>query len=244
MPLAATVKGLGLESILDIVRYFKTQMTQLGITIRLGQEVSLPIIKEVGPEVVILATGGVNTIPKIPGINNHKVVNSSKLHSRLETALRFFGPKVLEWLTKWWMPIGKRVIIIGGAMQGCQLAEFLVKRGREVVIVEKTEKLGEGLLADDPARLFKWLSEKGATMFAGVKYEEITDKGLVISTKEGKKQTLEADTIITAFPLQPTADLMESLKGKGFEIYQIGDCRESGFIAEAIADGSRVARLI
>jgi pyruvate/2-oxoglutarate dehydrogenase complex dihydrolipoamide dehydrogenase (E3) component len=159
-------------------------------------------------------------------------------------ALRFLGLKAIEQLTKWWMPIGKKVVIIGGALAGCQLAEFLVKRGREVVIVDTAKKLGEGLLSNDPTRLFKWFDQKGVMMMTEVKYEEITDRGLVITTKEGERRTLEADTILTALPLLPAADLLKSLEGKVPQVYQIGDCRESGFIHSAIADGSRIARMI
>ena len=103
-------------------------------------------------------------------------------------ALRFLGPKAIEQLTKWWMPIGKRVVIIGGALAGCQLAEFLVKRGRKVTIVDTAKKLGEGLLSNDPTRLFKWFDQKGVTMMAEVKYEEITDKGLVDHNEGGEKK--------------------------------------------------------
>jgi len=166
------------------------------------------------------------------------------LHGKLKMALRLLGPKAIERLTKLWMPIGKRVVIMGGALAGCQLAEFLVKRGRKVTIVDTAKKLGEGLLSNDPTRLFKWFNQKGVTIMAEVKYEEITDKGLIITNKEGERKTLEADTIITALPLLPTPDLLRSLEGKVSEVYQIGDCRESGFIHNAIADGSHIARMI
>jgi 2,4-dienoyl-CoA reductase (NADPH2) len=142
------------------------------------------------------------------------------------------------------MPVGNRVVIIGGALAGCQLAEFLVKRGRKVAIVDRAKKLGEGLLANDPTRLFKWFHQKGVVTMTEVKYEEITDQGLVVTTKEGERRTLEADTIMTALPLLPSADLLKSLEGKVPEVYQIGDCRESGYIHSAIADGSRIARMI
>lgn len=244
MRLAAMVKDLELESILSIIRYLRTQLTKLGVTMRLGKEVNLSIIEEIKPDVLILATGGVNTIPAIPGINRRKVVDSAKLHRTLKSYMRFFRPKTLERLTKFWMPVGKRVVIIGGALQGCELAEFLVKRGRKVVVVDTAEKLGEGMLSDDPDRLFKWLNQKGATMIAQVKYEEITDEGLVITTKDGERQTLKADTIIPALPFQPDADLMKSLEGKVPEVYKIGDCREPGYMYDAIADGSRIARII
>jgi NADPH-dependent 2,4-dienoyl-CoA reductase/sulfur reductase-like enzyme len=65
------------------------------------------------------------------------------------------------------MPVGKRVVVIGGGIEGCQLAEFLVKRGRKVTIVETAPALGKGLLSDDPDRLFKWFNKKGTVMMPG-----------------------------------------------------------------------------
>ncbi len=244
LPLAAIVKDHEFESILDMIRYFKTQLTGLGVTVKLGKEVDLSVIKEINPDVVILATGGVSTIPEIPGIDNRKVINSAQLYGKLKTAMRFFGPRILERLTKMWMPIGKRVIIIGGSIQGCLLAEFLVKRGRKVAIVDTAEQLGEGLPYDIPIRLFKWLNEKGTTMLAGVTYDGIIDEGLVVTTKGGEKKTLEADSIITTLPLLPNTELFKRLESKGAEIYPIGDCREFGFMHDAIADGSHIARRI
>jgi 2,4-dienoyl-CoA reductase (NADPH2) len=79
-------------------------------------------------------------------------------------------------------------------------------------------------------------------MLPGVKYEEITDKGLTITTKEGKKQTIEADTIVTALPLLPNTKLLKELDGIVPEVYTIGDCKDPHLIVDAIADGSRIGR--
>jgi pyruvate/2-oxoglutarate dehydrogenase complex dihydrolipoamide dehydrogenase (E3) component len=211
---------------------------------RLGKEVTQSVVEEIKPDVLILAIGGAPTTPAIPGINRRKVIDSDKLRQMLKSYLKIFGPRALERLTKLWMPVGKSIVIIGGALQGCELAEFLVKRGRKVAIVDTAGQLGEGMISDDPDRLFKWLNQKGATMMAGVKYEEITDEGLVITAKDGERKTLKADTIIAALPLLPNTDFLKSLEGKVPEIYQIGDCREPAFMPEAIADGSRIARVI
>jgi len=244
LPLAALVKDFERQDLLKTARYFETQMTKLGVTVSLGKEVDRPVMKEINPDVVILATGGVHAMPKIPRIDHRKVIDSAMLHRKLKTALKFFGPKTLGQLTKLWMPIGKRVVIIGGAIQGCQLAAYLVKRGRKVTLVDTAETLGEGLPYENPVRLFKWLNEKGATMLAAVRYERITDEGLVVTTQEGERKTIEADSIIITLPLLPDASLFSSLKGELAEIYQIGDCRESGLIHDAVADGSRIARNI
>ncbi len=54
----------------------------------------------------ILATGGIYSIPEIPGIDSGKVVGAADLNRRLKTYLKFAGPGLLSWATKFWMPIG------------------------------------------------------------------------------------------------------------------------------------------
>lgn len=246
MPLAAMVKGFDREDILGLVRYFKTQITKLGVDIRLGKEATPAVIEEIKPDVVIIATGGIHNIPELPGINGRNVVTSKALHQRLKNFLKLFSPKTLRWLTNFWIPgLGKRIVIMGGNIQGCQTAEFLVKRGRKVTIVETAEKIGDGLLdIFIKPHLLNWLEEKGVVMLPGVKYEGITDIGLVVTTKEGKRKTLAADTIVSALPLLPNTALGKSLKGKVPEIYSIGDGKEPQLIVNAIADGARVGRAI
>jgi len=243
--LAALVKGFDREDILGLVDYYKIQVTKLGVDIRLGQEVNRSVVEEVKPDILIIAAGGLHSIPDIPGIDRRNVVTSKVLHRRLKCFLRFFGPRVLRWLTKFWMPIGKRVVIIGGNIQGCQTAEFLVKRGRRVTIVDTAKEIGNGLLeAFIKLHLLNWFDKKGVAMLPGVKYEEITNKGLTVTTKDGKKQTIEVDTIVTALPLQPNTELIKSLEGIVPEVYNIGDCKELNLTVDAIADGARIARAI
>jgi 2,4-dienoyl-CoA reductase (NADPH2) len=239
--MAALVKGLEIEDMPALVRYLKNQITKLGVIIRLGREANIFLIEEIKPDVVILATGGIPAVPEIPGINNHNVVSSSELHRKVKFYLKWFGPRILGWLTRFWMPLGKRVVIIGGAIQACELAEFLVKRGRRVTIVDTAEALGEGLVPERKNRLFWWFQKKGVTTLSGVEYVEITDKGLTIITREGDRQTLEADSIVPALPLAPDTGLLKSLEGKVPEIYAIGDCREPLLIPDVIADAWQTA---
>ena len=244
IPVASLVKDLEIDSLLDLIRYYETQLAKLGVAVKVGEEIGPSDIEEYKPDVIVLAAGGSPNTAKIPGIDNRKVVSTADLKKKLGIFMKIFRPKTLETLTKLWMPIGKRVLVIGGAVQGCQLAEFLVKRGRTVTIVDTAEELGEGLTGDDKGQLFAWLKQKGATMFNKVQYERITDKGLDIITKEGERKTLEADTIIVALPFQPNADLWKSLQGKVPEIYAIGDCKEPHLMVQAIADGWEIGSTI
>jgi 2,4-dienoyl-CoA reductase (NADPH2) len=241
LPLAAIVKGTDIEDLPALVRYLKTQITKLGVNIRLGQEITPAMIEEAKPDVVILAVGGTQSIPDIPGVDRPNVVSNTALHRMLKSYLRFLNPGLLSWLTKFWMPIGKRVVVIGGGIQGCELAEFLVKRGKKVTIVDTAETLGEGLSESFKFMLLLWLEKKGMAMMPGVKYEEITDKGLTVITREGKRQTIEADTIVSCLPLLPNTKLFESLKPKVPQIYIVGDSRNQGLIVDAIGDGYRTS---
>ena len=140
------------------------------------------------------------------------------------------------------MPLGKKVVIIGGAIQGAELAEFLVKRGRQVTIVAGDEEISAGLPKRKQQRLVEWLGEKGATMITGATCKEITEKGLVITTKEGVKQTIEADTVVPALPFKPDNKLFNELKGMVPEVYLIGDSKDPRLIIDAIAEGWRVGK--
>ena len=196
LPIAAIVKDLETDDLLALISYYRNQLAKEGVSLRTKQEITPELIKQINPEVVILATGGAPGLPDIPGIDNPRVASNVALHKQLKSLLRYFRPQTLGWLTRLWMPVGRRVVIIGGAIHGCELAEFLVKRGRTVTIVHSGDKLGSGMTLDDQLRLFPWFKQKGVVTYTGVKYEEINDQGLVITLANGEKLTLGADTII------------------------------------------------
>jgi len=141
------------------------------------------------------------------------------------------------------MPIGRRVVVVGGLIQGCEIAEFLVKRSRDVTVLESSNQLGTGIPDVYRVRLLPWLAKKGVTMLTGITYDEITDKGLTV-IEEGKKHIIEADTILLATPPEPNTELLKILEGKVPEVYLIGDCKEPKLIVDAVADGSHIGRNI
>jgi 2,4-dienoyl-CoA reductase (NADPH2) len=245
LPIAATVKGLEIENLPALVNYLKVQMVKNGVDIRLGQKADVSLIERIKPDVVILATGGVPIMPEIPGINRHIVLKASDLHRQLKFFLKFVGPGQLRWLTNIWMPIGKKVVIIGGDIHGCELGEFLTKRGRQVTIVDTAENLGDGMIEHLKAQLFWWFRNKGVEMISGVKkYVAINDKGLVILTAEGYNRTIKADSIVPVIPMQPDTALLQTLRNKVPEVYSIGDCAEPKLIVDAISTGFKVGRTI
>jgi 2,4-dienoyl-CoA reductase (NADPH2) len=242
---SSLLKGDEIEDLGAWIRYYKTQLTKLGVRVILGTEVNEALIEQIKPDLVIIAAGGTPTVPEVPGVNRRSVLTAPELHRKVKRYLDLFGPRTLRWLLKFYLPVGKRVLVMGGRGQRAAVAEFMVKRGRQVTIIDIEETLEDPTWAKvRNLRLFRWLAKKGVTMMTEVKYDEITDKGISIITKDGKRQTLEVDTIIPVLPLAPNTKLFESLQGKIPEVYCVGDCRVPGARPNAVADGYRVARQI
>ncbi|MGD0781066.1 MAG: FAD-dependent oxidoreductase [Dehalococcoidales bacterium] len=245
LPVAEIVKGPH-EQLADFTNYLSNQIISLGIKVKLGQEVNPSLVDKVKPDVVIIAAGGLHTTFDLPGIKNSKVINSASLQALAQTGLRFVTPTALSSLTKIYLPVGKKVVIIGGQIQGVEIAEFLVRRGRIVTIVDEGPLTNLGLnMAQNVANMvIPYLQGKGVKILMGVKYKEVTDKGLIITTSYSITKTLAADNIILALPLAPNTALTDSLKGKVNEVYAVGDCKNPKVIIDAIADANLTARKI
>lgn len=229
----------------DFLNYLVTQIRKLPIKVKLGEEVTPALIEDIKPDVAILALGGSLVAPQIPGVDRHNVISGAELRQMISGRLkRFLKPSAVRWLTRFWMPLRKRITIIGGDLVGCELAEFLVERGRKVTILESRQEMAAEMSIPNRWRLMPRLRQGGVTMLTGVNYEEITPKGVIITTQEGERQTIEADTVVLAGGMEPNVALSQAIEGKVPQIYLVGDCTELRLIRGAIADGARVALTI
>jgi len=251
LPVAAVVKGMDREDIPGLARYLDRQVRKAGVEVHTGTTATAETVNEIKPDVIIVAAGGAHNIPNIPGINKLKVATSEKMHEQLTFFLKFFPPKLLRKLTM--IPfamslfVRKNVVIMGGRLHGCQTAEYLLHFNRNITIVDTgTEKdIGDGLLeVFIKPYLIYWLKDHGVKFVTEVEYKEITSKGLVVKTKDGKTELIKADTIITALPLLPNTALFESMKGKAKEVYSIGDANNPGYIVDAITAGAKIGHEI
>jgi 2,4-dienoyl-CoA reductase (NADPH2) len=154
------------------------------------------------------------------------VVTTPALHRRVKPLLRLLGPGPLDVLTKHYLPMGKRVVVIGGGFHGCEVAEFLVKRGRKVTIVESSDTIGTGVLDFRLGLLLDWFAKSGVDLVTGAGDMAIGATGLSYTTPDGSRHTVSADTIVPTSLLTPNMALFESLRGSVPELYAIGDCRE------------------
>jgi hypothetical protein len=77
-----------------------------------------------------------------------------------------------------------------------------------------------------------------------VALKEITDEGVVMTHKTGKKITLKGDNVILALGFAPNTDMQKALAGKGLQVIPLGDCVSPRKIHDAIYEGHIVGRMI
>jgi 2,4-dienoyl-CoA reductase (NADPH2) len=252
----------------NLVDYLATQVDKLPIDLRLGQKVTPETVAELKPDIILLAVGAKREVPSIPGVERPSVLSGDELRqlmagapNRLTAAKLSLWQRTLLWashtflgladhpsrvreLSKHWMPIGKRVAVIGGGLVGLELAEFLVKRGRHVTILEEGEWLAPQMAIPRRWRTLHELRERGAVLLSGVHLEAIVEKGVAMTTKDGDAQTIEADHVILAAGVVPNRDLYEAIRARDLEVHLLGDCSELSYIEGSILDGARIGRAI
>ena len=95
-------------------------------------------------------------------------------------------------VTKAWMPLGQRIVIIGGELVGIELAEFLAERGRKVSVLEEAPRLGKGLTLVRRMRILAELAEHGVGLHGGVSEIAIDATDVSFVDAAGKARRLAA----------------------------------------------------
>jgi 2,4-dienoyl-CoA reductase (NADPH2) len=250
-----------------LTAYLERQVRELPIDLRLGQEVTSRLALEQEVDVVLVAVGAGHPDSAIPGQDRPHVLAGGDLRALMSgSEVPIAGKKLslrqralvgagnllgvsrrvslARALTRRWMPIGKRVVVIGGGLVGVELAEFLCERGREVCVIEEGETLATEMALPRRWRALHGLRQHGVALLTGVRVEEITDDGVVHTAADGARSTAPADTVILATGAGENRGLAEALQERGVEVHLLGDCGGVGYIEGAIMDAARVARAI
>lgn len=186
-------------------RYQISQLRKLGVNIVLEKALNANQIKELKPDVVVVATGAIPLLPSIPGIKSTKPVLATDVLADM-------------------IDIGKKVAIIGAELVGCETAEYLADKGIDVTLMRRGSAIATNVNPTTRNHLLARLELKNVKVYLGITYEEINKQGVIITTEDGTKKLIAADTVILASGSQPNMELRDSLKGSVKELYAIGDC--------------------
>ena len=209
------------DRIASLNMYFQTQLKKLDVAVELGREATLASVQKLRPDTVVVTTGAVPHTPDIPGLDKTRVV---------------YAGDVLQGKAE----VGNKVIVIGGELVGCETADFIIDSGKAVTVTRRGPEMAKHAGALQRMFLLGRLTAKGVVLLPGVKYEEATALGLVVTTAEGERKTIEGDTLVLATGFISKRKLYDELKGKLPELYIAGDCIEPRTIHDAIAEGYRI----
>ncbi|WP_235015479.1 FAD-dependent oxidoreductase [Oceanicoccus sp. KOV_DT_Chl] len=249
-----------------LVEYLERQVRQLPIELKLGQLVDKELVKQLSPDEVVIATGSKRDAPAIPGAEGKNVFSGDELRKLLtgedpaiakkklsitQRAMMTAGSVIsvtdsaakMRELSKLWMPLGKRVVIVGGGLVGVELAEFLVERGRIVTVLEEGEKFGVELSIVRRWRVLHTLKEHQVNLIAGVTVAAIND-GSVTYSVAGEAAVVSTDSVILAVGATANHDLASQLSDLSIPLTQIGDCGGVSYIEGAMHQGHQVGREI
>jgi NADPH-dependent 2,4-dienoyl-CoA reductase/sulfur reductase-like enzyme len=143
-----------------------------------------------------------------------------------------------------WMPIGNKVVIIGGELVGVELAEFLMERGRQVTVVDESPRFGRGLTLVRRLRLLSELKEHGVVLATGAQDIAISKDAVSWTDEAGNVQSAPADTVVVAKGAEGDLSLANSLESAGFKVHAIGDANGVGYIEGAMRGAAEAVRVL
>ena len=233
----------GKEEFHEMIRYFRRRLEITGVELALATRVESSALIARGFDEVIIATGVLPRDPRIPGQSHPKVLSyidvlrhrkpvGNKVAIIGAGGIGFDVAEFLvqetpsptvnldEWLAEW--GIGDPSIARGG-VDG--VTARVSPPLREVTLLQrKSGKPGAGL-----GKTTGWihrttLKMKGVKMLSGVNYQQIDDRGLLISFGERRETPtwLEVDNIVFCAGQESLRELLEPLVAAGIAAHLIG----------------------
>lgn len=244
-----------------LLRWLATQVEKAGVDVRLETEATPELVRSLSPDVVLLALGARRAVPETPGIDRDHVFDGDDLRalltgegaehasSKLSLAGRLAvragravgvtgDPSKLRQASKAYMPVGQKVCVIGGGLVGCELAEFLAERGREVTVLEESGTLAREMALPRRWRILEDLRGEGVQLIPNARITEVGENSVFYQV-EGEEQEAPAETVIVATGLHSNDEQVDRFRGVADRVEVIGDCSGVGYIEGAIHDGFR-----
>ncbi|MBO5858699.1 MAG: FAD-dependent oxidoreductase, partial [Clostridia bacterium] len=202
--------------------YLEKQLELHGVNVHLGKKMTKEDVLALNPDAVVCATGVINN--NLPVEGGERAINAIDILNGASS--------------------GKNVVVIGGGSIGCETAEFLAKQGKKVSVIEMTDTFAGNTGKTAQTILLGHLKGNGVKLLAESRVEKITATEVIYKAKDGKQNSVKADTVVLAIGNRPDTSLYNSLKDEVNEIYNIGDSNGGGIIPNAVYDGYTVGNKI
>lgn len=212
----------GKQEIARGISFLARQLNNRKVQVKLAVDANEELIMTEKPDAVIICSGAKPIVPPIPGIERENVVLATDVLA---------GKK----------NVGQRVAIIGAGLVGCETADFLAERNKDLTIIEMTDQVAGDMQAALRYHLLNRLDAYGVKMILSAEVKQFCDNELVIMC-DGEEQRIGCfDSFVLAVGMQSDNDLYEKLENKVNDIYLIGDARNPGKAIDAVMEAFELA---
>jgi 2,4-dienoyl-CoA reductase-like NADH-dependent reductase (Old Yellow Enzyme family) len=252
------------ERLLD---WLRAQVEAAPVDVRLNTVATPELLTSLRPDEVVVATGALRSMPPIPGSELPHVFSGDDMRKMMlgeqsealeqkTSLLTRLATKAgaatgltanLDFVRKAthaWMPLGKRVVIVGGELVGLELAEFLCERGRTIAVVDEAPRLGAGLTLVRRLRLLAELREHGVGLYAGSSEIRIEAARVCFTDVAGNPQSIEAEHVIVAKGAAGDSSQADAFRAAGFRVHEVGDCTGVAYLEGAMRGALRAVDAI
>ena len=192
----------------ELIAWYIREVKKLPIEVKFNTEIKyLNLVKA---DEIIIATGA--TAKKIPIPGAEKAV---------EAVDYLLGNK----------PVGKKVVIIGGGLTGCEIAYDLYLQGKEPTVVEMQDDLitTPGICLANTSFLRDFFNANQVPVLLETGVKEIKDGSVVVAGKDGVAREIECDSVVLSVGYNPAP-----IAKKSKNIHVIGDAASVGNLRTVI----------
>ena len=218
----------GKGEISGAIRSFIVNCREAGVDIRTNTEATPELVASLKPDAIIIATGSVPLRLPIPGLDT-------------------CGCSTAEDVLTGKVDTGKRVLVVGGGMVGCECVEFLTEREHIVDMVEMKPVIGEDIVPEARKYIMANLEKHKVTQRVNARVKQFYADGVDFTdTVTGEDAAMRGyDSVVLAMGYRSNNTLEEQLKDLAPQVIVIGEARQApGNSMEATGDALNAALAI
>ena len=193
-------------------------------TVLTGRAVDLELVRQVRPDLLIWATGAVQNIPEIEGLDTQNRMTSIEFFKN-ETAIK-----------------GPRVLVIGAGRTGLEIAEKLGQKGFEVVATKRTDPIGSMMeMITKKLVLMRLGKMDKVTLMPHTTVKRFTPQAVVVE-QDGIEKVIEPfQSVIMASGMLSASGPSEEIRQAVPLVETIGDAAQVMDIYAAVHAGYNLA---
>jgi 2,4-dienoyl-CoA reductase-like NADH-dependent reductase (Old Yellow Enzyme family)/thioredoxin reductase len=203
------------------------QVNKARVEVILNTDPAPEMLKEKEYDAILVAVGSEPIIPPIPGADSKNVISAPDVYGKEDT-------------------LAKSVVIIGGGEVGIETGMHLAQKGHDVTLIEMLDKLAPNAPPNHFYSMFRdtWESLPNLKCITGARCDSIEDGKVTYTNADGKKQTVEAGSVIMSVGMKSKNDLVMKYVSAARMVIDIGDCNVTGNVQSAIRSAFSIASML